>query len=126
MTDLGMLSYYLGIEVKQGKEELTLDQSAYASKLMERSGMIECKPCVTSMEVRLKLRKASIAVRVDATLYQSIVSGLRYLVHTRPDIAFHRGLRQPLHGGSSRGSLGHGEAAAALRQRNGGSGDRLP
>ena len=26
--------------------------------------------------------------KVDATLYRSIVDGLRYLVHTRPDIAF--------------------------------------
>ena len=39
MSDLGALSYYLGIEVRQGKEELTLGQSAYASKLLERSGM---------------------------------------------------------------------------------------
>ena len=36
----------------------------------------------------LKLTKASTAAKVDATLYQSIIGGLRYLVHTRPDIAF--------------------------------------
>ena len=88
MSDLGALSYYLGIEVRQGKEELTLGQSAYASKLLERSGMVECKPCVTPMEERLKLTKDSTAAKVDATLYRSIVGGLRYLVHTRPDIAF--------------------------------------
>ena len=88
MSDLGTLSYYLGIEVRQGKEALTLGQSAYASKLLERSGMAECKPCVTSMEERLKLTKASTATKVDATLYRSIISGLRYLLHTRPDIAF--------------------------------------
>ena len=50
--------------------------------------MAECKPCVTPMEERLKLTKASTTAKVDATLYQSIVGGLRYLVHTRPDIAF--------------------------------------
>ena len=32
--------------------------------------------------------KASTAVKVDATLYRSIIGGLRYLVHMRPDIAF--------------------------------------
>ena len=32
MSDLGSLSYYLGIEVRQGKEALTLDQSAYTSQ----------------------------------------------------------------------------------------------
>ena len=55
--------------MRQGKEALTLDQSAYASKLLERSSMAECKPCVTPMEERLKLTKASTVVKVDATLY---------------------------------------------------------
>ena len=88
MNNLGALSYYLGIEVKQGKEALTLGQNAYASKQLERSGMAECKPCVTPMEERLKLTKASTAAKVDATLYQSIIGSLRYLVHMRPNIAF--------------------------------------
>ena len=88
MSYLGALSYYLGIEVRQGKEELKLGQSAYASKLLEQSGMAECKPCVTPMEERLKLTKASTAAKVDATLYRSIIGDLRYLVHMRPDIAF--------------------------------------
>ena len=35
--------------------------------------------------------KASTTVKVDATLYRSIVGGLRYLVHVRPDIAFAMG-----------------------------------
>ena len=42
MSNLGALSYYLGIKVRQWKEELTLGQSAYASKLLERSSMAEC------------------------------------------------------------------------------------
>ena len=99
MSDLGALSYYHGIEVRKGKETLTLSQNAYASKLLEQSGMTECKPCVTPMEERLKLTKASTAAKVDATLYRSIVDGLYYLVHTRPDICIRHGLCQPLHGG---------------------------
>ena len=88
MSDLGALSYYLSIEVRQGKEHISLGQRAYAEKLLERSGMAECKPCATPMEERLKLSKHSMATKVDATRYRSIVSGLRYLSHTRPDIAF--------------------------------------
>jgi len=40
------------------------------------------------MKPRLKLSKASTATPVDATEYQSLVGCLRYLVHTRSDIAF--------------------------------------
>ena len=50
--------------------------------------MAECKSCMTPMEERLKLTKASTAAKVDATLYQSIIGSLRYLVHMRPNIAF--------------------------------------
>ncbi|XP_066361011.1 secreted RxLR effector protein 161-like [Miscanthus floridulus] len=40
------------------------------------------------MEEWLKLMKASTSVKVDATLYRSIIGGLCYLVHMRSDIAF--------------------------------------
>ncbi|XP_062208822.1 secreted RxLR effector protein 161-like [Phragmites australis] len=43
------------------------------------------------MEERLKLSKVSKAPPVDATHYQSINDDLRYLVHTRLDIAFAMG-----------------------------------
>ena len=87
MSDLGALSYYLSIEVRHGKKALTLSRSAYVLRLLEWSGMAECKPCVTPMEERLKLTKANTTAKVDATLYQSIIGGLRYLVRTRQDIA---------------------------------------
>jgi hypothetical protein len=88
MSDLGAFSYYLGIEVKQGSGEMRLCQRAYAEKLIERAGMAGCKPCATPMEERLKLSRNSTAAKVDATLYRSIVGGLRYLTHTRLDIAY--------------------------------------
>ena len=39
MSDIGLLTYYLGIEVSQGEGGITLCQSTYASKLLERSGI---------------------------------------------------------------------------------------
>ena len=50
--------------------------------------MVGCNPCQIPMEPRLKLSKTSTAQLTDATEYRSIVGCLRYLVHTRPDIAF--------------------------------------
>jgi hypothetical protein len=88
MSDLGLLSYYLGIEVEQGSRGITLCQSAYVKWLLDRSGMSGCKGCQTPMEEKLKLSKDNTMAKVDATRYQSIVGGLRYLTHTRPDINF--------------------------------------
>ena len=88
MSDLGLLSYYLGIEVKQSARSVTLGQSAYAKKLLVKAGMESCNPCSTPMEVRLKLSAKSTTPEVDSTMYRSLVGSLRYLVHTRPDIAF--------------------------------------
>jgi len=88
MSDLGLLTNYLGIEVEQGRDAITLRQSSYARKLVERGGLSGCKPCQTPMEEKIKLSKESTAEKVDATQYRSIIGGLRYLTHTRPDIMF--------------------------------------
>lgn len=88
MSDLGLLSFYLGIEVKQGTNSITLGQAAYARKLLEKAGMENCNFCSTPMEVRLQLSTRSTTEEVDATMYRSLVGSLRYLVHTRPDISF--------------------------------------
>lgn len=88
MSDLGLLRYYLGIEVRQSGEGNTVFQSAFAMKILEKGGMTYCNPCHVPMETRLKLTKESTVTLADATLYRSIVGSLRYLVHKRPDIAF--------------------------------------
>ena len=55
MSDLGLLTYYLGIEVEQTGNAITLRQSAYVRKLLERSGLGECRACQTPMEEKVKL-----------------------------------------------------------------------
>lgn len=88
MSDLGLLHYYLGIEVKQSTSGISLSQGAYATKILEKSGMAGSNPCQIPMEPRLKLSKQSSEPLVDATMFRSIVGSLRYLVNTRPDLAF--------------------------------------
>jgi hypothetical protein len=88
MSDLGLLHYYLVIEVKQSTSGISLSQGAYTMKILERSDMTGCNPCHLPMEARLKLSKQSTQPLVDATAYRSIVRSVRYLVNTRPDLAF--------------------------------------
>jgi hypothetical protein len=86
MSDLGLLSYYLGIEVKQEAGTITLYQKAYVGKILEGAGMAGCNPCHTPMENKLKMNKGRTDDAVDATHFWSIVGSLRYLCNTRPDI----------------------------------------
>jgi hypothetical protein len=82
MSNLGLLAYYLGIEVCQDDSGISLCQKSYARRLLEKAGMIECNPSQTSMEMRLQLSKSIPEAKVDATKYRSMVGALRYLVHT--------------------------------------------
>jgi hypothetical protein len=88
MSDLGLLSFYLGIEVRRDAGGITLRQAHYAKKILEMAGMADCKAATTPMEERLRLSRDSTAEEVDATLYRRIVGSLRYLIHTRPDLTY--------------------------------------
>lgn len=57
MSDLGRLTYYLGMEVKQGDEFIELKQTAYAKKILQKAGMMECNSTKYPMEPKNKLQK---------------------------------------------------------------------
>jgi hypothetical protein len=88
MSDLGPLSFYLGIEVHQADSGIILRQTAYAKRVIELAGLTDCNPALTLMEEKLKLSRDSTMEKVDATQYQHLVGSLCYLAHTRPDLAF--------------------------------------
>ncbi|KAD7476886.1 hypothetical protein E3N88_00022 [Mikania micrantha] len=88
MSDLGTLSYYLGLEVIQGKDGIKIKQSCYAKKILQQTGMWECNPTKYHMEPGLKLVKDDGSNFVDATEYRKTVGCLRYLTHTQPDLAY--------------------------------------
>ena len=88
MSDLGKLSYYLGIEVTQHDGGITLNQNRYALKILEEAGMKDCNPVAIPMESGLKLEKSEQEKEIDATGYRKIIGCFRYLLHTRPDMSY--------------------------------------
>jgi hypothetical protein len=125
MSDLGLLSYYLGVEVEQQANFITMRQSSYARKLVERGGLSGCKPCQTPMEEKLKLSKESTAARVNATDYRSMIGGLRYLTHKAGYRICSR-LSQPIHGGSQGGPRRRRQKTPPLRGWDNRSWNRVP
>ena len=56
--------------------------------MLSKFGMDECNPTKIPMDPGTKLHEDKQGQRVDASEYRSVVGCLRYLLHTRPDLAF--------------------------------------
>ncbi|WVZ57430.1 hypothetical protein U9M48_007816 [Paspalum notatum var. saurae] len=90
LKDLGNPNFFLGIEVKRNKDSILLSQGKYASEILARVGMVNCKPCATPLSSTEKLSRfgGKQLSMEDGTRYRSVVGALQYLTLTRPDLAF--------------------------------------
>ncbi|XP_060669212.1 uncharacterized mitochondrial protein AtMg00810-like [Ziziphus jujuba] len=87
LKDLGVIHYFLGIEVKHFNGGLFLCQSKYTQDFLKRANMLSAAPMPTPISVKPpNLPDAS--EPVDATEFRSIVGALQYLTFTRPDILY--------------------------------------
>ena len=88
MLDLGLPHDFLGLEVDQCADEIFVSQKKYATDLLKRLNMLHCKSTSTPMNVNEKLVVNDGTGMANAKQFRSIVGGLNYLCHTRPDITF--------------------------------------
>jgi hypothetical protein len=86
MSMMGELTYFLGFQVKQLKDDTFITQTKYTQDLLKRFGMKDAKPAKTPMgtdgHVDLNKRGKS----VDQKAYRSMIGSLLYLCASRPDI----------------------------------------
>ena len=92
MTYLGLLSYYLGIEVDQNEDYITVKQSGYAKKVLLQFGMSECNSTKVPMDLGCKLDTDKGGELADSTENRKMIGCLRYLLHTRPDLSYSVGV----------------------------------
>ena len=92
MTDLGLMKYFLGLEVRQGPSGIFVSQEAYSKDILKKNKMANSNSVSTLMEQGTKLSRYDGGDRVDSTRYQSLVGSLRYLTCTRPDISYNVGV----------------------------------
>jgi hypothetical protein len=88
MKDLGLLSYFLGLEVLSSSDGLFLSQAKYASDIVSRGGLIDCKIEHTPLEPNVRFTPQDGTLLDDATFYRQLVGSLKYLTVTRPDISY--------------------------------------
>ncbi|RVW99438.1 putative mitochondrial protein [Vitis vinifera] len=86
ITDLGDMSYFLGMEVHQNQHEIFIYKQKHAKEILKKFKMEECKPTTTPMNQKEKFCKEDGAEKINEELYKSMIGCLMYLTTTRPDI----------------------------------------
>ncbi|CAL5357771.1 unnamed protein product [Camellia sinensis] len=88
MKDLGLLNYFLSLEISHDPSSYFLSQAKYTSDLLARAGLTDFKTASTPVDLQTRLTLLDSHLLSNATLYRQLVGSLVYLTVTRPDIAY--------------------------------------
>jgi hypothetical protein len=90
MKELGMMHYFLGLEVWQRTDDILLIRGKHTVEILKKFRMTDYKPMATPMVMNLKkLNETSSDLgEIDPHLYRQLIGSLMYLVNTRPDICY--------------------------------------
>jgi hypothetical protein len=86
MSMMEVLTYFLGFQVKQLKEETFLSQTKYFQDIIKKFGMKDAKPTKTPMGTDEHLDLNTGGKSIDQKVYQSMIGSLLHLCASRPDI----------------------------------------
>ncbi|XP_069146007.1 uncharacterized mitochondrial protein AtMg00810-like [Solanum lycopersicum] len=88
MSDLGLLNYFLGIEVSQVKEGIFISQKKYTKSILQKFKMMDCRSVTIPLASNEKFRKDDGEKKVNSSLFRTLIGSLLYLTSTRSDIMF--------------------------------------
>lgn len=88
----GELNYFLGLQVKQGKEGMFIYLSKYTWNLVKRFGLKNARHIVSPMSTTTKLTKEEDGKPIDPSSYKSMIVSLLYLKASQPNISFSVGI----------------------------------
>eukprot|EP00253_Pinus_taeda_P017856 PITA_17856 len=88
MKDMGLMHYFLGMEVWQKDGEVFVSQGKYANEILRRFRMEKCKPRQSPLAGNWRKEDATSGEVIEATVYRQLVGSLMYLVGTRLDLCF--------------------------------------
>ena len=88
MKDMGLLHYFLGLEIWQQDGEIFVSQGKYAREILGKFHMEGYKPMDTPLPGNWRKEDATSGEVVDAIVYRQLVGSLMYLVNTIPNIFY--------------------------------------
>lgn len=88
LKDLGLLHYFLGLQIEYTSSGLFVHQTNYATNLLTKFAMADCQTCKTPCSSNQHLLPNDSPSLSDPSSYRSLVGALQYLTFTRPDLSF--------------------------------------
>eukprot|EP00253_Pinus_taeda_P029167 PITA_29167 len=88
MKDMGLMHYFLGMEMWQKDGEVFVSQGKYANEMLRGFHMEKCKLMQIPLAGNWRKEDATSGEVVAATIYRQLVGSLMYLVNTRPNLCF--------------------------------------
>eukprot|EP00253_Pinus_taeda_P003423 PITA_03423 len=88
MKNMGLMHYFLVLELWQGDGDLFVFQGKYANDILQRFHMDKCKPIETSLATKCRKEDATSGEEVDAIVDQQLVGSLMYPYNTRPNMCY--------------------------------------
>lgn len=92
MTDLGKLSFFLGMEFVETKTGMVMHQKKYITEMLKRFQMGDCNTADPPVESNLKIDCCEKEARVDGTQFRQLINCLRFVCNSRPEIIYGVGL----------------------------------
>ncbi|GKA65981.1 putative ribonuclease H-like domain-containing protein [Tanacetum coccineum] len=88
MSSMGELTFFLGLQVQQKKDDIFISQDKYVVEILKKFEFTEVKTASTPMETQKPLLKDKDDEEVDVHIYRSMIGSLMYLTSLRPNIIF--------------------------------------
>ncbi|GKB00729.1 retrovirus-related pol polyprotein from transposon TNT 1-94 [Tanacetum coccineum] len=88
MSIMGLMSFFLGLQISQSHRGIFLNQSKYASEIIKKYGLLTSDSVDTLVVEKNKLDEYLQGTPVDATLYRGMIGSLMYLTSSRPDLIY--------------------------------------
>ncbi|XP_070050115.1 uncharacterized protein [Nicotiana tomentosiformis] len=88
IKDLGLLNYFLGIEVLYDESGVILHQRKFIADLLHEFNCDSISAVVSPVELGVKLKSDDEELLPRPDTYRSLVGKLNFLTHTKPDLCF--------------------------------------
>jgi hypothetical protein len=88
MSMMEELNLFIGLQIKQTRDDIFMNQSDHIKDLLKRFGMEQVKEADTPMGTSIKIDMDENSKNVDIIKYRAMIGSLLYLIASRLDIMF--------------------------------------